>query len=99
MLNGVTELIMMKTDVLDDFENINICKSYNYNGEQTQQPPFDALDKVTPVYQSLNGWKNSGDTKNISAELQKYIEIIENYVDTKITMISVGPDRTQTINL
>jgi adenylosuccinate synthase len=101
MIDGVTELIMMKADVLDDFDSINICTKYSINGELTEDFPYELDEKVIPVYESLPGWKKplTGITSesNFPQELKQYIKFIESELQVPITIVSVGPDRSQTI--
>ncbi len=101
MINGVTELNMMKTDVLDSFETIKICTQYRVNGELTDRMPYDLTEEVEPVYTELKGW-NRDLTKALQAdelpqELMDYIAFIEERTGVPITLVSVGPDRSQTI--
>jgi adenylosuccinate synthase len=101
-LNGITELFMMKADVLSIFEEILICTHYNINGIQTDEMPYDLLDgKVEPVYTSLKGWNiDLTQIRTIEAfpqELSDYIAFIEKELEIPITYVSVGPDREQTI--
>jgi len=102
MLNGVTELIMMKADVLNTFEKIEVCTHYLIDGEKTEYFPYDAtVSNITAVYETLKGWNVS--TENVSeidampAELKDYIAYIEKAVGVPITIISLGPDRAQTL--
>lgn len=101
MIDGVTELIMMKADVLDDFDSIKICTKYSINGELTEDFPYELDEKVIPVYESLPGWKKplTGITSesNFPQELKQYIKFIESELQVPITIVSVGPDRSQTI--
>jgi adenylosuccinate synthase len=101
MINGVTELNMMKTDVLDSFETIKICTQYRVNGELTDRMPYDLTEEVEPIYTELKGW-NRDLTKALQAdelpqELMDYIAFIEENTGVPITLVSVGPDRSQTI--
>ncbi|HEY6161862.1 MAG TPA: adenylosuccinate synthase [Bacteroidia bacterium] len=102
MINGVTELIMMKADVLSVFETIKVCTHYHYNGKNTEQLPYDiAPELVLPVYKELKGW-NKDLTKlssqdDLPKELFDYISYIEEEVKVPITIVSVGPDRKQTL--
>lgn len=104
MINGVTRLIMMKSDVLDTFETIKVCTKYKVDGEITDRFPFDAATrKIEPVYTELPGWK-SDLTKVRSEEefpenFRNYIAFIEKQLGVPVTIISVGPDREQTIEL
>ncbi|MEO6884637.1 MAG: adenylosuccinate synthase [Bacteroidia bacterium] len=102
MINGVTELIMMKADVLSDFKTIKICTHYNYEGKKIDYLPYDISPEfVSPVYQEVEGW--SGDlcamnnSNQLPKSLENYIQLIEKNVGVPITIVSVGPDRTQTI--
>ena len=101
-LNGITELYMMKADVLSIFEEIHVCTHYNINGIQTDEMPYDLLDgKVEPVYTTLKGWNTDlTQIRTIAAfpkELSDYIAFIEKELEIPITYVSVGPDREQTI--
>ena len=101
-LNGITELFMMKADILSIFEEILICTHYNINGGQTDEMPYDLLDgKVEPVYTTLKGWNTDlTQIRTIEAfpkELSDYIAFIEKELEIPITYVSVGPDREQTI--
>jgi len=103
MINGATKLYMMKSDVLTSFKKINICTSYkDSNGKMTDQLPFDlADDSVTPIYQTFDGWEEDLTSMNSFGELpdqlKSYIAFIENEVGLPIDIVSVGPDRAQTI--
>lgn len=101
MVNGATELNMMKTDVLDTFDTIKICTGYKIAGETTDVMPYDLSDDVEPVYTEFPGWKtdltqlSSGDA--LPQELEDYIAFIEQETGTPVSVVSVGPDREQTI--
>jgi len=103
MLNGVTELIMMKADVLDDFEIIKVCVGYEIDGEVVEHFPFELNDKVKPVYVELPGWEtdltNIKDQNEFPEELNNYINFIEDEMGIPVTVASVGPNRAQTIVL
>lgn len=103
MLNGVTELIMMKADVLDDFEMIKVCVGYEIDGEVVEQFPFELNDTVKPVYVELPGWQtdltNIKDQNEFPEELNNYINFIEDEMGVPVTIASVGPNREQTIFL
>jgi len=101
MLNGVTKLIMMKSDVLDTFSTIKACVAYDINGKETQDFPFDITEGITPIYAEFDGWKTDM-TKMTSEdefpeEFNAYIDFIEQYLGVPIHIISIGPDREQTI--
>ena len=101
MLNGVTQLIMMKSDVLDDFDTIKVCNEYRVNGEVTKDFPFSVEANVEPVYTEMEGWKT--DMTGITSEAEfpaafkNYIAYIERELGVPVTIVSVGPDRAQTI--
>ncbi len=102
MINGVTELIMMKADVLSDFDTLKICTHYNYNGKVIDYLPYDIDPKyLTPVYEEIKGWgcdlTQFTEKEQMPKELVSYIKYIENAVKTPITIVSIGPDRKQTI--
>ncbi len=103
MVNGVTELAMMKADVLDKFETIKVCTHYLINGEKVDYFPFDINDvEVTPVYEEVKGW-NTDLTKltnfaGAPQELKDYVTYLERNLEVPVTVVSVGPDRTQTLN-
>jgi adenylosuccinate synthase len=99
MINGVTELTMMKADVLDDFDTIKVCTHYKINGVETDVLPYDICDAdITPVYKEMKGWKqNITSGKDLPEALLNYIRFIEEQTGTPISIVSVGPDRKQTI--
>jgi adenylosuccinate synthase len=102
MINGVTELMMMKADVLSDFDTLKVCTHYNYNGKVIDYLPYDIDPKyLTPVYEEVKGWgcdlTQFTEKEQMPKELLSYIKYIENAVKTPITIVSIGPDRKQTI--
>ena len=102
MINGVTQLIMMKSDVLDDFDEIKACVAYEINGERIEQFPFSVEeDEIKPVYVTLPGWKTDMTKMQSESEFPKnfkdYIDFLEKELETPITIVSIGPDRSQTI--
>jgi adenylosuccinate synthase len=102
MINGVTELMMMKADVLSDFDTLKICTHYNYNGKVIDYLPYDYDAKyLSPVYHDVKGWKcdltQFTAKEQMPKELVDYIKYIEDAVKTPITIVSIGPDRKQTI--
>ncbi|MDD4425551.1 MAG: adenylosuccinate synthetase, partial [Mariniphaga sp.] len=103
MLNGVSEMIMMKADVLDSFEILKICVGYEIDGEVVENFPFELTDNIKPVYVELPGWEtNLTNIKNQHAfpeELNNYISFIEDETGIPVTIASVGPNREQTIFL
>lgn len=102
MINGVTQLIMMKSDVLDSFDTIKACTAYRINGKEIREFPYSIEeDTIEPVYTELPGW-NTDMTKMKSedefpARFKEYIEFLERQLETPITIVSTGPDREQTI--
>ena len=103
MVDGVTELIMMKSDVLDTFETIKACVAYELpDGTQTQDFPYE-IDDVKPIYKEFRGWKKDMTHCRSAAEFPQefceYVAFLEEYLETKIGIISIGPDREQTIVL
>lgn len=103
MINGVTQLLMMKADVLSIFKTIKVCTHYQLkDGSTTETLPYELVnEKITPVYKEMKGWDVSltGMTsKTIPAALQAYIEFLETQLQVPITLISTGPDRTETIH-
>lgn len=101
MINGVTELNMMKTDVLDTFDSIMICTKYKINGQFTDHMPFDLTEQVEPVYHEMKGWRTNltklTQDDDLPQELKDYISFIEEQVGVPISVVSVGPDREQTL--
>ena len=99
-INGVTQLNMMKADVLSGLEFIKVCTHYMLNGKKIDYLPFEDNENLTPVYTELKGWDK--DIMHISSleeapqELHDYISYLEKELETPITIVSVGPDRTQT---
>ena len=101
MINGVTQLILMKSDVLDTFDTIKACVAYKVNGKETTEFPFNIEEGVEPVYQELPGWKTTLSGITSEDQLPKafvdYIHFLEEQLETPVRIISVGPDREQTI--
>lgn len=102
MINGVTQLLMMKVDVLNVFPTIKICTHYKLNdGTVTESIPYEIVnEKITPIYKEMKGWNCSVDgltSNTLPAELTQYIDFLEEALQVPITLISTGPDRTQTI--
>lgn len=102
MINGVTQLLMMKADVLSIFPTIKICTKYQLkDGSITETLPYELIhEKIVPVYKEMKGWNvnlKGIDGKNLPAELLQYVAFLEQQLGVPITLISTGPDRTQTI--
>ena len=103
MINGVTQLLMMKADVLSIFPTIKICTHYQLkDGSITETLPYEMVnDKIVPIYREMKGWNSSltGVTEgDLPGELLEYISFLEQQLNVPITIISTGPDRTQTIH-
>ena len=97
MVNGVTDLMMMKPDVMDDFDTIKAAIAYNIDGKESVRLPFDACtNALTPIYKEFDGWRQKIDGA-IPAKLEEHIRFIEEYVSTKVSFVSYGPDRNQSI--
>jgi len=101
-INGVTELMMMKGDVLSGFKTLKICTAYNYKGKEIQHLPYNIEEaNLQPVFKEFKGWKEdiskhtSFDT--LPQALKDYIKFIEDELDVPIKIVSVGPDRKETI--
>lgn len=102
MVNGVTQLAMMKADVLDEFDTVKVCTHYEVDGQKTTQLPYDISSvSIQPVYATMEGWKQ--DLKQLRSleeaprAFLTYVQSLETLLDVPITIISVGPDRAQTI--
>ena len=97
MLSGVTDLMMMKSDVMDDLATVKVATAYRYNCKETKQLPFAACtETMEPVYTEILGWQQKIEGK-IPQKLEDYIKFIEDYVGVPIKFVSYGPDRTQNI--
>ncbi len=103
MINGVTQLFMMKADVLAEFKTISVCMGYKLaDGSTTDKLPYDLVNQsVKPIYKELTGWNDampsSASYQNISQSLKDYVKFIEDEVGVPIKIVSLGPDRSETI--
>ncbi|TMM53907.1 adenylosuccinate synthase [Maribacter algarum] len=102
-VNGVTELNMMKGDVLSGFKKLKVCTAYKYKGETITHLPYNIeQENVTPIYSEMDGWSEDLTKMNsqdqFPAELNAYIDFLEKELEVPIKIVSVGPDRTQTIH-
>ncbi|MDB0007004.1 adenylosuccinate synthase, partial [Flavobacteriales bacterium] len=102
-INGVTKLMMMKADVLSNLKSIKVCTHYEYNGELIDYLPFDASeDTITPIFKEIPAWTEDltglSSLSDAPETLHNYIDFLENELETPIVIVSVGPDRTQTLN-
>ena len=101
-VNGITQLIMMKGDVLSGFETLKVCTGYIYKGEEIQHLPYNIEpENLEPIYTEVKGWKEDltkmTDASSLPKEFNDYVEFLEKELETPITIVSVGPDRKQTI--
>lgn len=103
MIDGVTELIMMKADVLDTFDTIKVAVGYKVNGKKSDRVPYDTYATIEPVYKEFKGWKcdltGVRKREELPANFIKYIAFIEKELGVPVKMVSLGPDRKQTIKL
>lgn len=101
MINGVTKLIMMKSDVLDSFSTINACVAYEIGGKEVEYFPYDITDNVKPVYVELPGWEvdmtKMKSEDEFPEEFNSYLTFLEEQLRVQIVIVSLGPDRAQTI--
>jgi len=101
MINGITNLFMTKADVMSGFKTINICTAYKIDGKICNELPFNNEAIIEPIYEEFEGWVEdiSGFTNfdELPASLKKYIDFIEKQTGVPVTMVSVGPDRKETI--
>jgi len=101
-INGVTKLMMMKSDVLSGFKSIKVCTSYEYKGKEIKYMPYNISDNsLKPIYDEFEGWNDDitkiNDFDKLPINLKKYISYLEKELNIPISIISVGPDRLQTI--
>jgi len=102
MINGVTDLIMTKPDVLCGFETIKVCTAYKINGKTLDYLPFDTVHaKIDPIYNEIKGWQQDLTDVRLESdfptEFKNYISYLEKELEVPISIVSVGPDRKQTI--
>ncbi|WRQ32813.1 adenylosuccinate synthase [Bacteroidales bacterium MB20-C3-3] len=101
MINGVDQLIMMKSDVMDTFETVKVATGYKVNGIESNEVPFDTFAEIEPVYKEFKGWKRDltkiTDESELPFEFMNYVRFIEKETGVPVRIISVGPDRDQTI--
>lgn len=101
MINGVTQLIMMKSDVMDAFETIKACVAYRINGVETEQFPYSIEGDIEPVYIELPGWQTNmtkmQSEDEFPEEFNAYLDFLEAELEVPVKIVSVGPDRAQTI--
>src|SRR5450631_4319000 len=102
MINGVSRLVMTKSDVLDDFDKLHMCTKYLINGKETEEIPFQMLQQpIEPVLSAFDGWKKdittTKDFQSLPEEMKRYISFIDSYLNVKVSYISNGPGRSQLI--
>ncbi len=102
-VNGVTQLMMMKGDVLSGFDKLKVCTAYHYKGTKIEHLPYNIeAENITPIYSEMKGWAEDltkmSSTSEFPAALNDYIEFLEKELEVPIKIVSVGPDRTQTIH-
>ncbi len=101
MINGVSKLIMMKSDVMDTFPTIKACTAYKINGEIVKDFPYEINESTEPIYQELKGWETDMTQMQSEAEFPQafkdYLSFLEKELQVPIYIVSVGPDRAQTI--
>ncbi|MDT0676092.1 adenylosuccinate synthase [Autumnicola musiva] len=103
-VNGITQLIMMKGDVLSGFDTLKVCTAYNYRGEEIKHLPYNIeAENVTPVYTEIKGWSadltKMTEASELPEEFNGYVKFLEKELQVPISVVSVGPDRKQTIKL
>ncbi|MFP4110587.1 MAG: adenylosuccinate synthase [Desulfonatronovibrio sp.] len=104
-LCGITEIALTKLDVLSGLETIKVCTGYKYQGQLVKYPPQEenAMAHVTPVYEEVPGWpgdiSKAGSWEDMPENARKYVRLIEDYLKSRVSIISVGPDRRQTIRM
>jgi adenylosuccinate synthase len=100
-MNGATKLIMMKGDVLNDFETLKVCVGYRVGDRTFDYFPFETNEEITPIYKEFPGWRTDirdmRRYEDFPAEFKRYIEFIERETGVPVSMISVGPDREETV--
>ena len=102
-VNGVTQLMMMKGDVLSGFDTLKVCTAYKYKGEEIDHLPYNIEpENVEVIYKEMKGWSEDltgmTEASQLPKALNDYIDYLEKELETPIKIVSVGPDRTQTIH-
>jgi adenylosuccinate synthase len=97
MVNGVTELAMMKADVLSNMNTLRVCTAYKVGGSRTDRLPYDITADVEPVLETVQGWGDLTTEGPLPTGLERYIQLIEEHVGVPVTLVSLGPDRKQTV--
>jgi adenylosuccinate synthase len=101
MINGITEMVLTKADVMDNFDTIKICTEYQIGNEITNRFPTEINDEIKPVYKEFKGWKQNlsaeKDFENLPQAFKEYVAFIEKETGVPVSIVSTGPDRNQTI--
>ena len=101
MISGVTDLIMMKADVLDGFDTVKVACGYRVDGVRTDRVPYDVYAEIEPIYKEFKGWKcdlgNCRSEAELPEEFKAYIAYIEQETGIPVRILSLGPDRAQTL--
>ncbi len=97
MINGVTELAMMKADVLSGMDDLQVCIGYTVNGKAMDRMPYDITGDIEPILQRVPGWGDLRTDNALPTSLENYIALIEKHVGVPVTLVSMGPDRAQTV--
>ena len=101
MVDGVTQLIMMKSDVMNDFDTIRVATAYEIDGERTERFPYSVEGRIEPVYREFEGWKcdlrQAKSYDEFPPQFKTYVEFIERETGVPVKIISVGPDRSETV--
>ncbi|HRH71265.1 MAG TPA: adenylosuccinate synthase [Flavobacteriales bacterium] len=98
MVNGITELAMMKSDVLSNMDELRICTGYKVDGKATDRMPYDITSRVEPILQQVDGWGDLSTDTPLPHGLERYIAMIEERVGVPVTLVSLGPDRAETVH-
>ena len=104
-LNGITDIVLTKLDVLDELKEINVCIGYNINGKKYDYLPSEEFlfDKIQPIYQKIEGWESTtagiNNLNDLPDKALNYVNTLERLIETKISIISTGPDRNETIDI
>jgi Adenylosuccinate synthase len=104
-LNGITDVVLTKLDVLDELKEINICIRYDIEGEQYDFLPSEEFlyDKIKPIYKTINGWQTStagiNNIRDLPNNAIRYINLLEELIEARISIVSTGPDRKETIDI
>ncbi|MBQ2077031.1 MAG: adenylosuccinate synthetase, partial [Bacteroidales bacterium] len=103
MLNGLTDIIITKADVLNDFDKLKVAVAYKINGKEVDYVPFEMNDEIEPVYVEFDGWKQDiskcQNEDDLPKPLKDYLKFIAKETGVRISYLSVGPDRVQTLKV